>query len=121
MLTRVYNNIIFTMKTITLKEAAVLLKLHEEEVRRRAKLGLVPGAKPGKCWVFLEDDLVAWLRSQYRIPAASSPATGEDLSKWHSINAVEHGGSTTRFQQESALDVLLRHASKPRRNTSTTS
>jgi hypothetical protein len=35
------------MKTLTLLEAARFLKMHPEELRRRAKLGLVPGAKVG--------------------------------------------------------------------------
>lgn len=52
-----------------LKQAAVFLGMHPEEVRRRATVGLLPGAKPGKSWVFIEDDLVAWLRCEYRAPA----------------------------------------------------
>jgi hypothetical protein len=39
--------------------------MHPEEVRRRARSGLLPGAKAGKRWVFLEDDLVAYLRALY--------------------------------------------------------
>ena len=45
------------MRTLTLQEAAAFLKMHTEEVRRRAKLGALPGAKAGKCWVFIDDDL----------------------------------------------------------------
>jgi hypothetical protein len=45
------------MRTLSLTEAAVLLRMHPEEVRRRAKCGAIPGAKPGRCWVFIEDDL----------------------------------------------------------------
>jgi hypothetical protein len=36
------------MNTLDLKQAAVFLRMHPEEVRRRVKLGLLPGAKPGK-------------------------------------------------------------------------
>jgi Helix-turn-helix domain len=39
------------MKTLTLKEAAEFLKMHPEEVRSRAKLGLIPGAKAGRRWI----------------------------------------------------------------------
>ena len=45
------------MNTLNLQAAALFLHLHPEELRRRAKAGLVPGAKVGKRWVFLEDDL----------------------------------------------------------------
>lgn len=45
------------MQTLNLLEAATFLRMHPEELRRRAKLGHIPGAKPGKSWVFLQDDL----------------------------------------------------------------
>lgn len=42
------------MKTLNLIEAAQFLKMHPEEVRRRAKSGIIPGAKLGKRWAFIE-------------------------------------------------------------------
>ncbi|WP_298193754.1 helix-turn-helix domain-containing protein [Metallibacterium sp.] len=54
------------MKTLSLPEAADFLKVHPEEVRRRAKQGAIPGAKVGRRWVFIEDDLAVYLRSLYR-------------------------------------------------------
>lgn len=53
------------MKSMTLYEAAAFLKLHSEELRRRAKRELLPVAKVGKRWVFLELDLAEYLRSLY--------------------------------------------------------
>ena len=53
------------MKSLTLREAADFLKMHPEELRRRTRLGLIPGAKVGKCWVFLDVDLADYLRSNY--------------------------------------------------------
>ena len=35
------------MVTLGLKEAAAFLRCHPEELRRRAKAGLIPGAKVG--------------------------------------------------------------------------
>ena len=55
------------MKTLDLHEAAALLKLHPDTLQRRAKAGEIPGAKPGKAWVFLDEDLIAWLRGQYDV------------------------------------------------------
>ena len=44
--------------TLNLTEAAAFLHLHPNTVQERAKRGIIPGAaKPGKCWVFLEDGL----------------------------------------------------------------
>jgi hypothetical protein len=42
------------MRTLDLKEAADFLKLHYEEVRRRAKAGIVPCVKLGKRWGFID-------------------------------------------------------------------
>jgi excisionase family DNA binding protein len=50
------------MKTLDLQEAAQFLRLHPDTLRRRALAGEIPGAKPGKLWVFLEEDLAAYLR-----------------------------------------------------------
>lgn len=59
------------MNTLTLAEAAGFLKMHPEEVRCRAKRGLIPASKPGRRWVFIDDDLAAFLRGKYRFAAAS--------------------------------------------------
>ena len=53
------------MNSLGLHEAAAFLRMHPEEVRRRARLGLLPGAKPWKRWVFIEADLADYLRSLY--------------------------------------------------------
>ncbi|MGZ4979612.1 MAG: helix-turn-helix domain-containing protein [Methylobacter sp.] len=48
-----------------LAEASELLKLHPQTVLQRARSGEIPAAKPGKCWVFVQEDLINWLRSHY--------------------------------------------------------
>ena len=52
--------------TLTLEEAASLLKVHPETLRELALKGKVPGVKVGRAWVFITGDLVAWLRTQYK-------------------------------------------------------
>ncbi len=56
------------MRTFNLQEAAAFLHMHQEEVRRRAKCGELPGTKPGRAWVFLEEDLAEWMRELYARP-----------------------------------------------------
>ena len=56
------------METLDLVEAAQFLKLHPQTVLQRARSGDIPAAKPGKCWVFIKEDLIEWLRSQYHSP-----------------------------------------------------
>lgn len=109
------------MRTFDLTEAATFLKMHPEEVRRRAKLGLLPGAKPGKSWIFLEDDLAEYVRSLYATPRQALQVTSRKDLTCHLSNAVIRGGSTSLHQQESVLDVLLKQVTKPKRRNSTTS
>lgn len=40
------------------------MKVHTETISRLAKTGQLPGAKIGRAWVFLEEDLVEYLRDQ---------------------------------------------------------
>lgn len=54
------------MKTLDINQAAEFLHMHPITVGRMAKAGRLPGAKPGKCWVFLDVDLAEWLRTQYQ-------------------------------------------------------
>ena len=53
------------MSTFTLQQAAAFLKIHPVTLQEKARAGEIPGAKIGKCWVFLEIDLVEHIRSQY--------------------------------------------------------
>ncbi len=54
--------------TLTLAEAADLLKLSGDALLRKARAGTVPGARIGRRWVFSEADLLAFIRSLYRQP-----------------------------------------------------
>ena len=53
------------LSVLTLEQAAEFLHLHPVTLQRKARRGEVPASKPGKRWVFLEIDLVAFLRAQY--------------------------------------------------------
>ncbi len=109
------------MKTLTLNEAAQFLKMHPEEVRRRAKRGIIPGAKSGKRWVFVEDDLVAYLRSLYATPRQALQVGHGEKQLCHSVNVVRRGGLVSPHQAASELDALLQLKIKPKHRNSTTS
>ncbi|WP_424191972.1 helix-turn-helix domain-containing protein [Ampullimonas aquatilis] len=110
------------MRTFSLTEAAAFLKMHPEEVRRRAKLGQLPGAKPGKSWVFIEDDLAEFVRSHYASQRQALQVTsGKEQVTCHLTNAVIRGGLASPRHPASALDVLLEQVIKPRRKNSMTS
>lgn len=93
------------MNTFTLIEAAAFLKMHPEELRRRAKQGLIPGAKAGRAWVFVDEDLVAWLRSRYASPM--EPMLNKEVLLCPSTKGMQSGGSISSLQQENEYADLL--------------
>jgi hypothetical protein len=108
------------MNTLTLNQAAGFLKMHPEEVRSRAKRGLIPASKPGRCWVFIDDDLAAFLRGNYATQRQALRVTFEKGSApWVSANEAPSGGSTSRHHQASEYEEVLKLAARPKRRNST--
>ena len=54
------------MNTLTLQEAADFLKIHPVTLGDKARAGEILGAKIGKCWVFIDVDLIDYIRAQYK-------------------------------------------------------
>jgi excisionase family DNA binding protein len=109
------------MRTLSLSEAAALLRMHPEEVRRRAKRGTIPAAKPGRSWIFIEDDLAEYVRSLYAMPRQALRVTpGKEVKQCHSTNAEGCGGFASLHQPVSALDALLAQPTKHARKNSMT-
>ena len=96
------------MKTLDLQEAAAFLRMNPETLRQKTKAGIIPGAKPGKSWVYVEEDLIAFLRSQYAGPAEPVRVTdaNEEVT-CHSIDATRLGGSALRRQAVSEYREAL--------------
>ncbi len=101
------------LRTLSLTEAAALLHMHPEEVRRRAKSGAIPGAKPGRCWIFIEDDLADYVRSFYASPRQALQVTLRKEMECHFANAAVSGGSTSLLQTGSEYAELLGLPVKP--------
>jgi len=101
------------MRTLGLKDAAAFLHCHPEELRRRAKLGTIPGAKVGRAWVFLEDDLASYLRSLYPQPRQALQVTLRKEMECHFANAAVSGGSTYAPPRENEYAELLKLPTKP--------
>src|SRR6516162_1089938 len=109
------------VKTFDLNEAAAFLRMHPEEVRARAKRGLIPGAKTGRRWVFLETDLAEFVRSLYPVRRQALQVTTPQEGLCHLESAGRSGGSTSPRRMVSEYDDLLRPATRPRRRSCTTS
>lgn len=88
------------MQTLDIVEAAEWLKCGTDTVQQLAASGQIPAAKVGRAWVFVDVDLVEWLRSQYKAP--------EQPNKAHSCstNVVKRGMSTSSTRVR-GLDELL--------------
>jgi hypothetical protein len=71
------------MNTLDLQQAAELLRIHPVTLQAKAKAGEIPGAKIGKCWVFVEVDLIDHIRSQY--PRRTLQGE-QEISLCHSLN-----------------------------------
>lgn len=110
------------MNTFDLREAADFLKMSPSALRAKVKAGRVRGAKLAKRWVFLEDDLVDYVRAHYPT-AGQAPLGGceAEVSRCHSINAVRSGGSRSPAPVGRSYDALLGLGTKNRPgNTMTT-
>src|SRR5713101_106476 len=101
------------LRTLCLTEAAALLRMHPEEVRRRAKCGAIPGAKPGRCWIFIEGDLAEYVRSFYATPRQALQVTLRKEMECHFANAAVSGGSTSSLPAGSEYAALLGLPTKP--------
>jgi hypothetical protein len=108
------------MRTFDLQEAAAFLRMNAETLRQKAKAGLIPGAKPAKCWVFFEADLVIYLRSQYAKPRQAVRVATKEVPVCHSTAEQKSGGliSTPPADNEYASLLGLTTA-KPRKSSTT--
>ena len=96
------------MSTLDLHAAAKLLHIHPVTLRDKARAGLIPGAKIGKSWVFVEVDLIEFIRSQYEARVMQGDRQEKFLC--HSTNAKTRlsGGSnsgTTDGRYKKALGL----------------
>lgn len=94
-----------TDKTYFLQDAARFIGLNANTLQARAKRGIVRGVKPGKRWVFLESDLIAYLRF-LQWPSEDRPAPRSGIL------------TSTRLQAE--LDARLGPPIAARRRSTTT-
>lgn len=95
------------MTTLTLQEAAVYLKIHPVTLQDKARAGEIPGAKPGKRWVFIQIDLDEYIRSQY--PRRALQGERERNITCHSSNArtPQIGGSNSRHATDEQYSKAL--------------
>ena len=106
------------MKTFNLEEAAQFLKMNPEGLRRLAATGKIPGAKPGKCWCFLEEDLVNYVRSLYDHPCKVSQGVSNNRREeiWHSVNETMSRGLDYLTMEKEYNNLLGRQTKRRHKN-----
>ncbi|WP_165919160.1 helix-turn-helix domain-containing protein [Sulfuritortus calidifontis] len=94
------------MKTLDLHAAADLLHIHPVTLREKARCGEIPGAKIGKSWVFVDVDLIDYIRAQY--PARVMQGDRQEKSECHStsVRTLPSGGSSSATLERSYKEVL---------------
>jgi Helix-turn-helix domain len=95
------------MKTLNLREAASFLHMHPEELRSRAKRGLIPGAKVARRWVFIEDDLAEFVRSLYPVKRKALPV--EDTAPAAQRRSQSTSSLRTIREYDELLGLNTRH------------
>jgi hypothetical protein len=86
------------MKTLNLEQAATLLHMHRVTLLLKAKTGIIPAAKPAKCWVFIEQDLIDYLRTLY---------TSRFNKKNEPIDFKSNSTITDKFRSKNSYNKLL--------------
>jgi Helix-turn-helix domain len=96
-------------ESFSLEQAADFLNMSAEHLRRETKAGNIPGLKPEKEWLFIQEDLVKYIRSQHSEHWQISYAT--DSNEEESIKCVKEKISGTQISQRqmaNEYEYLLR-------------
>ena len=74
------------MKTYDVNEAADFLRVDRSTALDLANAGTLPGAKVGRAWVFMEDELINYLRDVTRKQTQERRAQAEALNVLRNAN-----------------------------------
>ena len=96
------------MKTMNAIEASAYLGVHKDTLCGLAKAGKIPGVKVGRAWIFLDEDLTQYLRSQYK-KACDNMGT-----LWGSTQGTAHriGGTSSASKASAYAKVLEQQTGK---------
>ncbi|MGZ5055277.1 MAG: helix-turn-helix domain-containing protein [Methylobacter sp.] len=112
------------METLLLQDAAIFLHMNPEVLRRKAKLGEIPGRKAGRKWVFVKEHLADFISGRYsvleRMPQVVDGTTTREVKLCHYRKEAKRGGfDLLRQTDEEYSNLLGLPTSKPRKNSMT--
>ncbi|MFZ5503411.1 MAG: helix-turn-helix domain-containing protein [Pseudomonadota bacterium] len=107
------------MKTLDLKQAAAFLKMHPVTVQAKARAGEIPAAKHGKCWAFIKDDLVSYLRSLYssKWRTLEGDTKEDSLCHFTSVRTPPSGGFVSPTKESEYSKALALPSASKRKST----
>jgi excisionase family DNA binding protein len=94
-----------TPSTLNLGQAAAYLHVHEQTLLKLARAGAVPAAKVGRAWVFIDVDLLAYIRAKYRQQVVQG-----DLKGVLSCRSTKEKIRKSTGSSSQSLDRLYREA-----------
>lgn len=95
-------------KTLTINQAAEFLQCNPETVRRLAQAGKIPSAKLGRKWVFIQQDLAQYIRSQYsNTESVVQVVDNDEESLCQYTLETTSGGLSSSHQTGKEYDALL--------------
>ena len=78
---------ITNLNILDLKQAARLLQMNPESLRRLAFRGAIPARKPGRKWLFLEEHLKEWLKGDYAASGKMAHKRKDSPNYWVNISS----------------------------------
>lgn len=107
------------MDTLDTEQAAEFLRIHPVTLKAKARSGEIPGAKIGKRWVFLQVDLVAYLRAQYAARVSQGDTQENQECHLSGAKTLPVGGSNSLFWEKRYIAALGRPTGSRLRNSMT--
>lgn len=77
-------------RVLGLAAAARLLKAHPDTITEAIRTRGLPACKVGRAWLFIDDDLIAWVRSQYGQQAGQEAAPRDEPPPLPARPAMRH-------------------------------
>jgi len=90
-------------ETLGVDEVAALLRAEGETVMQYARRGALPGTRIGKSWVFLREDVIAFLRSHI---ATDTEARRREAETTHAVAFVVAPAPKSRRREAPDLPAL---------------
>jgi len=93
---------------LNVKQASEVLCMSERVLAQKARDGEIPAGKVGSKWLFVYEDLVAYVRSRYLKQRQDAEAQRKEVKKiCHSAKEVTSGTSISMHRMDKEYNAAL--------------